>query len=58
MAAKSKNILIISTTRRKNGNSATLAKEFERGARDAGHTVSQQMCDLAASTLTELETKK
>lgn len=32
-----KKVLIISTTRRKNGNSAALAKEFERGAKDAGH---------------------
>ena len=35
----SKKVLIISTTRRKNGNSAVLAKEFERGAKDAGHVV-------------------
>lgn len=34
-----KKVLIIATTRRKNGNSATLAKEFERGAKDAGHEV-------------------
>ena len=34
-----KKVLIISTTRRKNGNSAVLAKEFERGARDSGHEV-------------------
>ena len=34
-----KKVLIISTTRRKNGNSAALAKEFERGAKDAGHEV-------------------
>lgn len=34
-----KKVLIISTTRRKNGNSAVLAKEFERGAKDAGHEV-------------------
>lgn len=33
----SKKVLIISTTRRKNGNPAVLAKEFERGAKDAGH---------------------
>ena len=37
--AKNKKVLIISTTRRKNGNSTVLAKEFERGARDAGHDV-------------------
>ena len=34
-----KKVLIISTTRRKNGNSDVLAKEFERGAIDAGHEV-------------------
>lgn len=34
-----KKVLIISTTRRKNGNSAVLAKEFARGAEDAGHEV-------------------
>jgi len=34
-----KKVLIISTTRRKNGNSAALAKEFEREAVDAGHEV-------------------
>ena len=34
-----KKVLIISTTRRKNGNSDTLAKEFARGAKDAGHDV-------------------
>lgn len=34
-----KKVLIISTTRRKNGNSAVLAKEFERGAVAAGHEV-------------------
>ena len=36
---KSKKVLIISTTRRKNGNSAALAKAFERGAKNAGHDV-------------------
>lgn len=34
-----KKVLIISTTRRKNGNSAVLAKEFARGAADTGHDV-------------------
>lgn len=34
-----KKVLIISTTRRKNGNSAALAQEFARGAKDAGHEV-------------------
>lgn len=34
-----KKVLIISTTRRKNGNSAALAQEFARGAKDAGHDV-------------------
>ena len=32
-----KNILILSTSPRKGGNSDTLADEFTRGARDAGH---------------------
>ena len=36
---KRKKVLIISTTRRKNGNSAVLAQEFALGARDAGHEV-------------------
>lgn len=35
----SKNILVISTSPRKNGNSALLAEEFARGAADAGHKV-------------------
>ena len=35
----SKKVLVISTTRRKNGNSAALAETFVRGARDAGHEV-------------------
>lgn len=39
MMAISKKVLIISTTRRNNGNSAALAKEFQRGAKDAGHEV-------------------
>ena len=39
MAANRKRVLIISTTRRKNGNSAVLAQEFARGALDAGHDV-------------------
>ena len=34
-----KKVLIISTTRRKNGNSDVLAKEFERGAKEAGNKV-------------------
>lgn len=34
-----KNILVISTSPRKNGNSALLAEEFARGAADAGHQV-------------------
>lgn len=32
-----KNVLIISSTPRKNGNSEVLAREFARGATDAGH---------------------
>lgn len=35
----SKNVLIISTSPRKRGNSQTLAKEFARGAEQAGHKV-------------------
>lgn len=34
-----KNILILSTSPRKGGNSETLADEFFRGARDAGNQV-------------------
>ena len=33
----SKNVLVISTSPRKGGNSDTLAEEFIRGAREAGH---------------------
>lgn len=35
----SKKILVISTSPRKGGNSDTLADEFVRGAREAGHSV-------------------
>ena len=35
----SKNILVISTSPRKSGNSETLADEFARGAREAGNCV-------------------
>lgn len=35
----SKNVLIISTSPRKKGNSQSLAKEFARGAEQAGHKV-------------------
>ena len=35
----SKNILIISTSPRKGGNSDALAEEFARGAREAGNQV-------------------
>lgn len=34
-----KNVLIISSSPRKNGNSETLAKEFMKGATEAGHNV-------------------
>lgn len=34
-----KNVMVISSTPRVNGNSEILAKEFARGARDAGHNV-------------------
>lgn len=34
-----KKVLIISTSPRKRGNSQTLAKEFAKGAEDAGHNV-------------------
>ena len=39
----SKNILIISTSPRRGGNSETLADEFMRGANDAGHQV-EKVC--------------
>lgn len=39
----SKNILVISTSLRHGGNSETLADEFARGARDAGHQV-EKVC--------------
>lgn len=35
----SKKVLVISSSLRKNGNSETLAKEFARGAQDAGNEV-------------------
>ena len=35
----SKKVLIISTSPRKGGNSDTMAEEFARGAREAGHEV-------------------
>ena len=34
-----KNILILSTSPRKNGNSEMLAREFARGAEEAGHNM-------------------
>ena len=34
-----KNIVVISTTLRKNGNSELLAKEFLKGAKDNGNNV-------------------
>ena len=34
-----KNVVIISSSPRVGGNSETLAKEFERGAKEAGHNV-------------------
>ena len=34
-----KRVLIISTSRRENSNSAQLAKQFQRGAQEAGHEV-------------------
>jgi len=34
-----KKVLVISTSLRKNSNSDVLAREFEKGARDAGHEV-------------------
>ena len=36
---KTKNILILSTSPRKDGNSEMLAREFARGAEEAGHNV-------------------
>lgn len=38
-----KNILIISTSLRKGGNSEALADVFAEGAREAGHTV-EKIC--------------
>ncbi len=35
----SKNVLVISSTLRKNGNSEVLAQEFFRGAKESGHNV-------------------
>lgn len=35
----SKNVLIISGSPRKDGNSETLCKQFAKGAGEAGHTV-------------------
>lgn len=35
----SKNVLVISSTLRKGGNSEALAQEFAKGAKDAGHNV-------------------
>lgn len=39
----SKNVLIISTSSRKGGNSEMLAEEFYRGAKDAGHNA-EKIC--------------
>jgi len=44
-----KKVLIISTSFRKDGNSETLAKEFERGVVDAGHET--EFVSLAGKTL-------
>lgn len=42
----SKNVLILSTSLRKGGNSDTLADEFARGAREAGNQVEKiSLCD-------------
>ena len=32
-----KNVLIISTSPRKNGNTQTLCEQFEKGAKEQGH---------------------
>lgn len=45
----SKNVLIISTSPRKNGNSAALAEAFAKGAADAGNTV--EMVSLHDKTI-------
>lgn len=45
----SKNVLIISTSPRKNGNSAALAESFAKGAADAGNTV--EMISLHDKTI-------
>lgn len=34
-----KRVLIVSTSMRENSNSAQLAKQFQRGAQEAGHEV-------------------
>ena len=39
-----KNVLIISSSLRSGSNSEILAKECERGARDAGHHVQGESC--------------
>lgn len=44
-----KNVLIISTSPRKGGNSDSLAREFERGAREAGNHV--EYVNLADKTI-------
>ena len=40
-ARKSMNILVLTGSPRKNGNSATLATQFIKGAEEAGHTVAR-----------------
>lgn len=45
----SKNVLIISTSLRKEGNSDTLAQAFADGAKNAGHTV--ELLSLAGKTI-------
>lgn len=44
-----KNILILSTSPRKNGNSEMLAREFARGAEEAGHNVELLSCTTKPS---------
>lgn len=45
----SKKVLVISASPRKGGNSETLAKEFAKGAQEAGHTV--EMVSLHDKTI-------
>lgn len=41
-----KNIIVISTSLRKNGNSERLADAFVKGAKEAGHMVENVRCKV------------